>query len=63
MTFRELRDKTAPISAELRELRDFAEADEFAPWAVEALAQAAYWASLSDAAIREARERVEATVA
>lgn len=60
MAFRELQQELGPVAASLEGMTTFAEHDEFAPWVVECLRRAAFYASLSDEAVRECQADIEA---
>lgn len=60
MTFKELREALAPTFEQLEQWIQFAEQDEFAPWVVECLRRASWYASLSDGAVSECQADIEA---
>ena len=60
MTFKELQQHMAPLADQLDGMVQFAETDEFAPWVVEALRRAVYYARLSDQAVSECQADFEA---
>lgn len=63
MTFKELHEQVSGHGETLTKWAEFADRDEFAPWVVECLRRAAYYAALSDEAIRECQLDFQETTA